>query len=82
MIYLDTLKERDIGRWVEYWPGKEVGRLKSWNGSFLFVVYNCGGNWDKYMDYTAASTHPKSLNFIEEPEDLKGASNANKTQQT
>jgi hypothetical protein len=27
----------------------------------VFVVYNCGGEWHKFMDYTAANTNPKDL---------------------
>jgi hypothetical protein len=26
-----------------------------------FVVYHCGGEWDKYDDYTAARTENKDL---------------------
>ena len=66
MIDLKKLTDSDIGRWVEYWPGKEKGRIKSWNTRFVFVVYKCGDNWDDFQNYTAASTHPKALNFIEE----------------
>lgn len=25
-------------------------------GDYLFVVYNCGGNWDFYENFTAANT--------------------------
>ena len=28
---------------------------------FVFVVYNCGGEWDDFMDYTGASTKIKDL---------------------
>lgn len=30
----------------------------------VFVVYNCGGQWHKFMDYTAANTSPNDL-FME-----------------
>ena len=69
MIDIKSLKESDKGRWVEYWPNKEKGRIKSWNKSFIFVVYKCGEDWDNYQNYTAASTHPKDLNFIEQGSD-------------
>lgn len=62
------LTESDKGRWVEYWPSSEKGRIKSWNKSFVFVVYKCGGNWNDYQNYTAASTHPKSLRFLQDSE--------------
>jgi len=62
------LTEADIGRWVEYWPTGEKGRIKSWNKHFIFVVYRCSNNWDDYQNYTAASTHPKALKFIETPQ--------------
>ena len=30
---------------------------------FIFVVYNCAGEWDNYKDYTAAATKPNDLKF-------------------
>ena len=27
----------------------------------VFVVYNCGGNWENYRDYTGTRTHIKEL---------------------
>ncbi len=27
----------------------------------VFVVYNCGGEWDRFEDYTAANTKPEDL---------------------
>lgn len=33
MIQVDKLTEDDIGKWVEYWPGHEKGRIKTWKGS-------------------------------------------------
>lgn len=37
---------------------KEHGIIKSVceESSHYFVVYNCGGEWDNYMNYTAAKT--------------------------
>ena len=29
----------------------------------VFVVYNCGGKWHKYMNYTAALTNKRDLNI-------------------
>jgi hypothetical protein len=68
MINLEQLTEKDIGRFVEYhsYPDNiETGRIKSWNKKWIFVVYNCGGDWIRYRDYTAAATNPKDLQFME-----------------
>jgi hypothetical protein len=65
-VAIENLTVRDIGRWVRYVPsaGKsEFGRIKSWNDKFVFVVYNCAGNWDAFTDYTAAATKPEDLEF-------------------
>lgn len=64
-IDIKQLTEADKGRWVSY-LGQEKGRIKGWNNSYIFVVYKCNEDWDNYQNYTAASTHPKSLDFIEE----------------
>ena len=63
---IQNLKKADIGKRVKYTPlagEPEVGRIKSWNDSWVFVVYNCAGNWADYQDYTAAATNPKDLIF-------------------
>lgn len=46
---------KNEGRW-------ENGIVKSvaQNGG-VFIVYNCGGNWDEYMNYTAVNTNPGDL---------------------
>jgi hypothetical protein len=63
-IEIKDLTEADVGKWVEYWPTNEQVRIKSWNKSFVFVVYKCGNDWGNFQNYTAASTHPKALNFL------------------
>ncbi len=67
-INISKLRESDKGRWVEYLPihnnRKETGRIKTWNIYTIFVVYNCGGNWSNYRDYTACATSPEDLRFI------------------
>lgn len=66
MIYRPSLKDltqKDVGRWVRY-DGGEVGRIKSWNGSYIFVVYSCNKEWDRYQDFTGAATRPDELEFI------------------
>jgi len=42
---------------------KEHGIIKRVceDSTHYFVVYNCGGEWDKYMDYTAAKTAKMDL---------------------
>lgn len=63
-LKISELKDYHIGEWVEYCgkPGeRERGRIKSWNDTNIFVVYNCGGNWRDFKDYTGASTRPEDL---------------------
>jgi len=67
MISINTLKEEDVGREVNYTNGvgkKEHGRIKSWNDKWIFVVYHCAEDWDNFRDYTAAATDPRDLEFI------------------
>ena len=43
--------------YVPRWGKLQIGIVKSIsNGTHSFVVYNCGGDWDHYEDYTAAKT--------------------------
>jgi len=69
MIDISKLKKKDIGRFVEYRsPGyeNEKGRIKSWNERFIFVVYKCDNQWNRFQDFTAQATTPENLYFIEE----------------
>ena len=69
MIDIKKLTKKDVGKWVLYereTREPELGIIKSWNKSFIFVVYKCGGNWAKFMDYTAALTSPKDLTFCKD----------------
>lgn len=66
-VEIEKLKEDDKGRWVEYTAphgAKEKGKIKSWNETFVFVVYKCADEWDKYQDYTGVATNPKNLKFV------------------
>ncbi len=66
MIDIAKLRKEDIGKWVLYAPSyrlAEKGRIKSWNEKWIFVVYNCGGEWGKFQNYTGAATCPKDLRF-------------------
>lgn len=64
MIDISRLTSSDIGRWVEYTPKNERGKIKSWNDSGIFVVYDCAGEWSNFKDYTAAHTRPEDLVFV------------------
>ncbi len=65
MIDIAKLTKDDIGRWVVYdKPHRtEKGRLKSWNDFWVFVVYKCNHQWDKFQDYTGCATKPEDLEF-------------------
>ena len=65
MINIAELKKEDIGRWVVYNNRfeKELGRLKSWSKFFIFVVYKCNQEWDRFQDYTGCATKPEDLRF-------------------
>lgn len=54
------------GSRVHYDPGygePENGVVKSFADeiNYVFVVYKCAGNWDRYQDYTGQRTHVKDL---------------------
>jgi len=66
MIDIRQLTDEDIGRYVFYTNGvgnKEMGRVKSWNYKWVFVVYNCADEWDDFTNYTAAATDPADLEW-------------------
>jgi hypothetical protein len=47
MIDIFGLTKADKGRWVIFKDsiiGDQLGRIKSWNGYNVFVVYHCGGD--------------------------------------
>jgi len=73
MIDLSTLRKEDIGRWVLYDDNfkKEKGRIKSWNEEFIFVVYKCNDEWDRFQDFTGCATNPEDLDFLIFKEKLK-----------
>lgn len=67
MINIKELTKYDTDRWVVYTPShgsKEKGRIKSWNDQFVFVVYRCNFEWDRFQDYTACATKPEDLEFV------------------
>ena len=63
MIDIAGLRKEDIGKWVLYTPSygeAEKDGLKSWNEEWIFVVYHCDREWDKFQDYTVLQQIPKS----------------------
>jgi hypothetical protein len=60
MIDIKRLNEEDRGRRVEYNNGfkKEIGVIKLWNENFIFVVFKCNDDWERYMDYNGCATNP------------------------
>lgn len=75
MIEIKKLNEDSYGRWVEYTSkgGDKIerGRIKSWNEKYIFVVYACNDEWERFYDFTAAATDPEDLKFIEEPKNYE-----------
>ena len=68
MIQIQDLKPEDVGRWVTYNKDpfeKHKGRIKTWNKEFIFVVYKCQGEWDRFLDYGAMATSPEDLDWQE-----------------
>lgn len=62
-----NMTKDDIGKWVEYRDRgePEKGRIKSFNGNWVFVVFKCDGNWDSFQNYTACACNCGHLTFIE-----------------
>ena len=65
MIDIAELTKEDIGKWVIYENSfkKDKGRIKSWNDTFIFVVFKCNHQWDKFQEYTGCCTKPEDLDF-------------------
>ena len=66
MINIKELANKDIGMWVVYksFNEKELGRIKSWNDKYIFVVYKCLMDWNDFKDYTGEATFPEDLEKI------------------
>jgi hypothetical protein len=66
MINIATLNRSDIGKWVVCKKGslESKGRIKSWNGYFIFVVFTCDNNWDNFNNYTGCAVKPSDLSFV------------------
>jgi len=65
MIEIAGLKKEDVGLWVIYNSGhhQETGKIKSWNDKWIFVVFKCGGDWNRFQNYTGCATNPHDLKF-------------------
>jgi len=78
-VKLDKMNEAHVGAWVIYRdrPGgrPQRGRIKSWNGKVVFVVYHCNGEWDRFMDFTAEATDPHDLIFRREGQEKRNPKN-------
>jgi hypothetical protein len=64
-------KDFKVGQWVIYRKGsklgeEQMGMVKSWNDKFIFVVFQCDGEWDRYFDYTAQACNPEDLTIVPE----------------
>jgi hypothetical protein len=58
-----------IGRWVKYTDGvgrSEYGRVKSANSRFVFVVFKCDNQWDRFQDFTGCACNPENLILMPE----------------
>ncbi len=42
---------------------KENGIVKEQRGDIVFVVYECGGNWDYFENYTGEATDITDLKY-------------------
>ena len=68
MIEISKLTKDDIGKWVLFTPkydksNGELGKIKSWNRTFIYVVYNCAYDWNNFKNYTSIPTDPDMLVF-------------------
>jgi hypothetical protein len=43
------------------WENGLIKEIRESNMEGVWVVYNCGGEWDRYTDYTAALTNLRDL---------------------
>lgn len=43
------------------WENGRIKEIRSNNHEAVWVVYNCAGKWDNYIDYTGALTNLRDL---------------------
>jgi hypothetical protein len=66
---LSDVSMLNIGQWVTYKGGAgdtALGRIKSFNDKFIFVVFKCANDWKRFEGYTAAGCKPEDLTFSSE----------------
>jgi hypothetical protein len=66
-IRIDDLGPDQIGAWVNYIRATSEprkGRIKYWNQRFVFVVFDCANQWDRFTDFVAAPTNPEDLDLV------------------
>ncbi len=63
---IKVITDGDIGKWVEYKSHNETlrGRIKSFNDKFIFVVFQCDGNWGSYQNYTGCACRFEDIDFL------------------
>lgn len=68
MIHISDLKPEHVGQWVRWRGGhpdhREEGRIKSWNERYVFVVFKCDDNWERFEDYAGQSCDPSNIDFM------------------
>lgn len=67
-VNLKDLKKGTLVRYVpqhykaeDNWENGVVKTIKPEVKDGVWVVYNCGGEWSRYEEYTAAKTHLEDL---------------------
>jgi hypothetical protein len=66
-IRIEDLRPDQIGAWVNYVRENrepQRGRVKYWNQRFVFVVFDCANQWDRFTDFVAAPMNPEDLEFV------------------
>jgi len=67
MLDIQSLEDKDVGKFVKYTDSTgntKIGRIKSWNQEYVFVVYSSDENWNNFRSYTAEATYPSDLVFV------------------
>lgn len=70
MVEIKKLITNDVGKWVAYFDvygQPEIGRIKSWNEHYVFVVFKCDNNWSEFENYTGCACSPECLTIIQRP---------------
>jgi hypothetical protein len=55
------VKDITVGQEVTYNETGESGFVKSWNNTYIFVVFSKCANKDNFMNYTAAACKREDL---------------------